>query len=118
MQPLSGLGNLGVLLPRVATENGGPSQPWADMRNPFGVFFRDGELWRLLTQGSDIPSAERGVRSAECRVPNTRPEQGGVGVANSQSQIANSQCRELHLANSIVGQDRAVLKQEASVTHN
>ena len=58
------------------------------------------------------------MRNAECRVPNTRPEQGGVGVANSQSQIANSQCRGLHLANSIVGQDRDVSKQEASVTHN
>ncbi len=38
MQPLSGLFELTDAIPRVATKDSGASQPWAEGRNPFGIW--------------------------------------------------------------------------------
>src|SRR5258708_6596412 len=82
MQPLSGLQNLRVLLPRVATQNGGASRPWADMRNPFGVVgcARGGD--RLPTAGvrtcSKIDEQKGGQRPWRILCHYGRPSAGGL----------------------------------------
>jgi hypothetical protein len=53
---LSGLWGAGAGLPRVATEGGGPSQPWAELCNPVGV--EDG---RVIFSGGFIVMVRMGL---------------------------------------------------------
>src|SRR5438093_5094039 len=68
MQPLSGLAELTDTLPRVATQNGGASQPWAEGRNPCGIGGLGFEL-KLVLRPVGLLTMGGGCGKSEGRIP-------------------------------------------------